>query len=75
MVFNLHPYNLGPHRETLCEADFFASLTEAAVTHAKVRRWRSTHQLDPGLKALGYNQLKGTSLSKLWFQMTTCTPS
>ena len=33
------------------------------------------HQLDPALKALGFNRLKAHPLSSCWFQIdSTCTP-
>ena len=31
--------------------------------------------VDPGLKALGFQPVESTCLSKFWFQMSTCTPT
>ena len=32
------------------------------------------HQVDPGLKALGFQPVESTSLSKFWFQMVNLHP-
>ena len=34
-----------------------------------------THQVDPGLKALGFNQLKVHPFQRCGFRLSTCTPT
>ena len=61
------------------EKTFFNALLAVAANGLApvlaVRRYRLTHQVDPGLKALGCQPVESTSLSKFWFQMSTCTPT
>ena len=34
-----------------------------------------THQVDPGFESARFQTFESTSLSKLWFQLSTCTPT
>ena len=60
--------NPGFKLELACLPYVEVKLQEKLQEHA-VGRCRLTHQVDPGLKALGFEPVESTSLSNFWFQM------
>ena len=78
-AFNLKPFlffsELAPLLTTRAFQKTNYYLWSGSSSKPLVRRCRLTHQVDPGLKALWFQPVESTSLSKLWFQMSTCTPT
>ena len=82
---NLHPYTMAAYwlrrsskEEGNGNLDDALRLLDDGIkrkAHPEVGRCGLTHQIDPVLKAHGFNSLMVNCFSSHWFQTSTCTPT